>query len=82
MLTLILKDESIYSVTKNSFVGMNDDVIVFTINEPTHSTMITKNKTVMLDLSFVSSLQIDENDAITITDYNALKNTILEYFSK
>lgn len=81
MLTLILKDESIYGVTKTSFIGMNDDIIVFTIDEPTHSTMITKPKTVMLDLTFVSSIQIDEKEAETVSDYSALKNTILEYFS-
>lgn len=82
MLTLILKDESIYSITKNNYIGLNDDIIVFTIDEPTHSTGIVKRKTVMLDLTVVSSIQIDEHASTSITDTTSLKSIITEYFSK
>lgn len=82
MLTLILKDESIYSVTKANYIGLNGDIIVFTIDEPTNSTSIVKRKTVMLDLTVVSSIQIDESDATSVTDTTNLKSIITEYFSK
>lgn len=82
MLTLILKDESIYSITKNNYIELNNDVIVFTIDEPTNSTSIVKRKTVMLDLTVVSSVQLDEHAATSITDTTSLKSIITEYFSK
>lgn len=82
MLTLILKDESIYSITKNDYIGLNGDVIVFAIDEPTNSTSIVKRKTVVLDLTVVSSIQLDENAATTISDTTSLKSIITEYFSK
>lgn len=83
MLSVILKDESLFTISKETFIGgdATGDIIFFTEMASLNG-VSTKRNVVALDTSAISSVLINDVEISAESIPNGLANFICDYFSE
>ena len=83
MLSVILKDESLFTISKETFIGVDatGGVIFFTEMIPQNG-VYAKRNIVALDTSFISSVLINDTEISAESMQNGLVKFICDYFSE
>ena len=83
MLSVILKDESLFTISKETFIGgdATGDIIFFTEIGSLNG-VSTKRNVVALDTSAISSVLINDVEISAESITNGLTKFICDYFSQ
>ena len=83
MLSVILKDESLFTISKETFIGVDSTggIIFFTGMIPQNG-VYAKRNIVALDTSFISSVLINDTEISVESIPNGLTKFICDYFSE
>ena len=83
MLSVILKDESLFTISKETFVGGDTyGGIIFFTEMASLNGVSTKQNVVALDTSSISSVLINDVEISAESITNGLTNFICDYFSQ
>lgn len=83
MLSVILKDESLFTISKETFIGVDaTGGIIFFTEMSSLNGVSTKRNIVALDISFITSVLINDTEISVESIPNGLTKYICDYFSK
>lgn len=83
MLSVILKDESLFTISKDTFIGVDaTGGIIFFTEMSSLNGVSTKRNIVALDISFITSVLINDTEISVESIPNGLTKFICDYFSK
>ena len=83
MLSVILKDESLFTISKETFIGVDaTGGIIFFTEMASLNGVSTKRNVVALDISFITSVLINDTEISVESISNGLTKFICDYFSK
>ena len=83
MLSVILKDESLFTISKETFIGVDaTGGIIFFTEMSSLNGVSTKRNIVALDISFITSVLINDMEISVESIPNGLTKFICDYFSK
>lgn len=83
MLSVILKDESLFTIFKDTFIGVDaTGGIIFFTEMSSLNGVSTKRNIVALDISSITSVLINDTEISVESIPNGLTKFICDYFSK
>ena len=83
MLSVILKDESLFTISKETFIGIDaTGGIIFFTGMTSLNGVSTNRNVVALDTSFISSVLINDVEISAESMKNGLIKFICDYFSE
>ena len=83
MLSVILKNESLFTISKETFIGVDSTGgIIFFTEMASLNGVSTKRNVVALDVSFITSVLINDTEISVESIPNRLTKFICDYFSK
>lgn len=83
MLSVILKDESLFTISKETFIGVDSTgSIIFFTGMTSLNGVSTNRNVVALDTSFISSVLINDVEISAESMKNGLIKFICDYFSE
>ena len=83
MLSVILKDESLFTISKETFIGVDSTGgIIFFTEMSFLNGVSTKRNVVALDVLFITSVLINDTEISVESIPNGLTKFICDYFSK
>lgn len=83
MLSVILKDESLFTISKETFIGVDTTGgIIFFTEMTSLNGVSTKRNVVALDVSFITSVLINDVEISAESMQNGLIKFICDYFSE
>ena len=83
MLSVILKNESLFTISKETFIGVDSTGgIIFFTEMASLNGVSTKRNVVALDVSFITSVLINDTEISVESIPNGLTKFICDYFSK
>ena len=83
MLSVILKNESLFTISKETFIGVDaTGGIIFFTEMSSLNGVSTKRNIVALDISFITSVLINDTEISVESIPNGLTKFICDYFSK
>ena len=81
MLSVILKDESLFTISKETFIGVDSTGgIIFFTGMTSLNGVSTNRNVVALDTSFISSVLINDVEISAESMKNGLTKFICDYF--
>ena len=83
MLSVILKDESLFTISKETFIGVDSTGgIIFFTEMSSLNGVSTKRNIVALDVSSITSVLINDTEISVGSISNGLTKFICDYFSE